>query len=246
MESLDAYQAREAIADLLASDGDITAVDAESVLAASALLPAGRAGRRAFRQVWADAVRVCESHARVRGERILSPVDGTLMAGGVPLPVRIDDVDDDGLVRFTVGKLNARRRMTAWLDLVAPGVLRGDGDLTATLVGLDGQCVLRMPADVDAIAAGLIAIWRRARAAPLPLYPGTSAAFAKHAAAGNLAKAQAKAALNWTGSGFGGPPGESLDPACAELARCFPRWDAAPFADLAVEVYGPMFVGGDA
>jgi hypothetical protein len=40
--------------------------------------------------------------------------------------------------------------------------------------------------------------------------------------------------------------GERHDRACAELARCFPRWDAPPFAALAVELFGPLFGKGTA
>ncbi len=246
MDSLQAYQTREAIVGMLALHAEVARDEVERRLSASALLPPGRSGRRAFAQAWADAGRLRDVHRRAQGERVLAAVDGRVTVGGVELPVRIEGADASGLVRLTVGKLTARRRMIAWLDLVALGLLRGETHLTAMLAGLDGQCMLTMPADVGAVATDFLAIWRRARARPLPLYPATSAAYAESAVRGDITKAQAKALVQWNGSGFAGPPGESTDPACAELARCFHQWDAGPFAELAVEVYGPMFAGNAA
>lgn len=245
LDSLRAYQAREVIVEILSARDDVVPDEVEHRLAASALLPPGRAGRRAFRQAWSEAIRVRDGHVQARGERMLRAVDGTVMIGQVALPVRIDDADTAGLLRLTAGKLNARRRMKAWLDLLALGLLRGDAGLTAIIVGLDGQRVLEMPADIQTIADRLMSVWHRARIAPMPLYPATSAAYAESAVRGDIEKAQAKASMQWNGSGFGGSPGESLDPACAELARCFSRWDAPPFADLAIDVYGPLFAGSD-
>jgi exodeoxyribonuclease V gamma subunit len=245
LDGLQTFKVRSAIVGALAADADASKTEAAAWLSAAALLPPGHAGRHAFASTWADALRVRERQIQARGDRPLGRVGGVIRLGELTLPVCIDDADGSGVVRSSAGRIKPRRRMAAWLDLVALSLLTGTPGLSATLVGLEGTCVLDAPGQPDAVATRLLELWSQARREPLPIYPATSAAYAESFVARDPDRAAGKAYLAWEGSDFG-VSGERHDRACAELARCFPRWDAPPFAALAVELFGPLFGKGTA
>jgi exodeoxyribonuclease V gamma subunit len=218
-------------------------------LQGAALLPAGQAGTRAFAAVWDEARRTHDSWRAVRGARTPGPVEFALQPARdepVTLAVRLADADEHGLLRLSAGKLDGKRRLAAWLDLLALAQWRGGGaGLTALLVGLDGTLRLHAPDDPGPALARLVEVWRQARHQPVPLYRRASATFAEARVDGHDRDAAlAKAAVVWQGgedvaqrSGAARP--ECRDPAAAELARCFARWCDDPFAALALAVHEP-------
>jgi exodeoxyribonuclease V gamma subunit len=220
-------------------------------LQGAALLPAGRAGARAFAAVWDQARGTHAAWQGARDARTPAAVEFALQP--VPddpaaLAVRIADADDRGVLRLSAGRLDGKRRIAAWLDLLALAQRRGSGvGLSAVLVGLDGTLCLHAPDDPGPALAELVAIWRQARSRPLPMYRRASATFAEARVAGrDRDTALARAAAVWQGGDefarqrADAPRPECRDPAAAELARCFGRWCDDPFEALALAVHEPV------
>lgn len=259
LDGLAAWLVRDRALQALRRDPGIDPGPLRAHLQGAALLPPGRAGVRAFATVWDEARRTFDRWRGQVGPRTPAPLEFELApdrGDPVALAVRIDDADRHGLLRLTAGKLDGKRRLAAWLDLLALAARRGSGSgLTAVVVGLDGVLELRAPDDPWPALAGLVDIWRQARARPLPMYRRTSAAYAEAwVAGGNDAdKALAKATLAWQGAAEEGaaPRDGQARPECgdagaAELARCFGHWRQDPFAALALALHEPPLRAGAA
>lgn len=241
LDGLGAYRVRAAIMEAFTRGTPVVRDEIARRLRAQAMLPPGRAGDQAFATVWGEAWRTRQRYETIAVGRHPAEFQGRTIIDGVAFDVRIAGVDDDGLIRSSVGKLKGKRRLAAWLDLLALSLLRGTTGLTATLVGLDGSVVLPAPDDARTTLERLLNLWRRARSEPLPLYPEASAAYAQAASGprGDPEGARKKAHAAWCGDDH--HPGEREDAACFELSRCFPAFDADPFTDLAIAVYAPVF-----
>jgi exodeoxyribonuclease V gamma subunit len=249
LDGLAAWVVRDRALKALQRDPATAAGPLREHLQGAALLPAGRAGTRAFAAVWDEARRTHDSWRAARGARTPGPVEFALQPARdepVTLAVRLADADEHGLLRLSAGKLDGKRRLAAWLDLLALAQWRGSGaGLTALLVGLDGTLRLHAPDDPGPALARLVEVWRQARHQPVPLYRRARAPFAAARVDGHDRDAAlAKAAVVWQGgedvaqrSGAARP--ECRDPAAAELARCFARWCDDPFAALALAVHEP-------
>jgi exodeoxyribonuclease V gamma subunit len=251
LDGLSAWTVRDRALRALQRDPGTAAAPLRDLLQGAALLPAGRAGARAFAAVW-DQAR--GAHARwqgARNARTPAPVEFALQPvpdDPIRLAVRIADADDHGVLRLSAGRLDGKRRLAAWLDLLALAHWRGSGaGLTAVLVGLDGTLCLHAPDDPGPALADLVAIWRQSRGQPLPMYRRASATFAEARVAGRDREvALAKAAAVWQGGDdvarqrAGAARPECLDPAAGELARCFARWCEDPFEALALAVHEPV------
>lgn len=241
LDGLAAYRARHRVLDALVSDASTSPVDLADRLRAEAMLPPGHAGERAFATVWESAWGTHRAFQAVAAGRPLTEFTGRRFIDGVDFDVRIGDADAGGVVRLSAGRLNGKRRLAAWLDMLVLCLMRDRCDLSAVLVGLDDTIVLPAPADPRAELRRLLEIWHQARSTPVPIYPATSAAYAaaRCGPRGDAARAAAKARAAWHGDGH--RPGEREDVACRELARCFPTFDIDPFADLALGLYAPVF-----
>jgi exodeoxyribonuclease V gamma subunit len=238
---LDGYRVRDALLQALEQPCEAQALQRR--LGAAGLLPPGHAGRRAF----AEAIDVARSvHGRWLAARVgrqPGTVEGTIEIAGVALEVAVTDADASGIVRAFPGALDGKRRMHAWLDLLALSLLQPNATLTAQLFGTgddpDAACTLSLPDDPRAELEGFVALWQGARREPLPLWPRTSHEYACCWSKKGDHDAAIKAAYSTWQGGFN-RRGESDDPACAELARCFDRWDAEPFAQTARAVFASM------
>lgn len=241
LDGLGNYLLRDTLLSLLAAEPELEAEHALGHCRALALLPPGHSGARAFAGAWAEASQIHALYRTHAEGRDLGRFEGRIAHAGLDWPLRLDDVDGQGLLRRSAGDINGRRQLAAWLDLLALRLARGGAGLCATLIGRDGRIVLHAPEDAGAALERLLALWRQARVAPLPWFPRTSFAYAQAlAASGEHEHALIKAQTVWYGDEQGRREGEGNDPACAELARAAGGWQAPPFAAVAEAVYGPV------
>jgi exodeoxyribonuclease V gamma subunit len=244
LDPLSAYEVRGFLVETLLRGGSPPAASALfERLQAAGMLPASRAGWRAFDSAFDDAAEIFERYSASSADRQLGRFEGWLAFPQIHGMARIDAVDSGGLLRWTAGSINGKRRMSAWLDLLALSLLREKTGLTAVLVGNDERAaVIRSPDQPLVVLDVLIEVWRRARREALPIYPKTSTSYVeKMSGKGSVETAIKHARAIWFGDRNNDRPGERMDPACAELARCFARFDEHPFEELALQVYGPAY-----
>ncbi len=274
---LDGWQVSDEILRLVRA-GDASATTPEALLqrfAGRGILPLEAGGRAAAEDAlelvtatvarWTDLGGAASLPADDPAASIRHEIDGLRLAGRVDRVRR--SADGALLLEWLVaGKVGAgKRALRAWVHLLAACATAEDGVSLAgaRILGVHGkepETWLAAPSKDDAAAmlADLVAVWRRARRRPLPLFEKTSAALAaglpapgQAADPKKVSRARGKVASAWEGSSFGGNtiPGERED---RQIAALWAGWspldgsldpaDAEPFGfvDLAARVWAPL------
>lgn len=208
------------------------------------ILPPGPAGRDASTEFLAEAQRLAETVRAEQGgaEPVFHDLHLELAAGQGTIRVtgRVT-THGDALVTARPAKTKGPDLLCLWAPYLAA---RAAGlPVTAAHVAKDG--VFRAP-DLDQTTAArtlgkLIELYRRGMAAPLPLLPRASLAFAEKRTTGKDRDASLDAALTaWEGNTRVTP--ERDDPALALAYRDQdPDWEE--FMTVAEQVYGPLLGG---
>ncbi len=115
----------------------------------------------------ADFTKGAAPSAAIEGEVQLG--DGTRIAG------KVDDVYASGLVRASAGKLNGKRALEAWLDMLFATAL-ADAPVACRLFWFDKKVCprdleMQAPEQARALLAGYVAALRDGLRAPPPLFP---------------------------------------------------------------------------
>ena len=206
--------------------------EARAIARAAGALPAGAAGDVVFGNMLADLAPLA---ARAGAAAVHDPITADLAVGGCRVVGTVR-----GGAAFEPAKLNAARRLGAWVRLLA--VNAASGPHATALYAIDDAlafCALDREAATAQLAA-LVALHRRALCEPLPFFPKSSLAFAECLQKGKPPQAALAEARKCWHSENGQSRGEDQDPYFALAFRHLdsPLDDA--FARVAVEVCTPM------
>ncbi|MFT3790438.1 MAG: exodeoxyribonuclease V subunit gamma [Rudaea sp.] len=226
-------------------------------LRASAALPAGAAGERAFSALRAPLSALAAKREEIAGMRaVVPPAPFELDFGELALDGLLPAHRDGLLVRALPGEAGGHRLLQAWLDFLLLATRRDDARLFV-LEWKDGTPLVREARGVAHVQAqawlrDLALLHARGRDAPLPFFPKSSYAYAQRRAKRGRGDdddtAWTLAAFKVAQAAFTSDErhrGEDIDPAFALAARDISPFDPATregrdFADCAQRVFAPL------
>ncbi len=191
---------------------------------ARGLLPPGELGRAVGNDTYARARRI----ATVAAGHMNAPATSLDIALDLDASTRlwgtVPGVHGHDIVIPQYGRLHARQRLQAWVQVLAAAASQPGQPWQVVTVGWGGgqrnpgpvRSLLTAPDNPRELLAELAVIRAAGLESPLPIPVGTTAAFAERAAAGSSpASARLAGEREWQGSYD--RPGEVTDPACIYL-----------------------------
>lgn len=205
--------------------------DGPALLRASGLLPHGAGGDLALGQARQRVSDFLQRRAPYRQEP-LGPLELDLEIAGLRLVGWLPDLTTGGLVTQRLGGVRAVDRLDLWVRHLAIHLARPAGlQPLSVLVGEEDTLHLGPVADPAGPLGDLIGLFRQGQTEPLPLFPETSLAFARHGWGHQVSTA-------WEGN----PRGRRGERDSLEVRTAFRGREPLdpPFADLAARVFGPL------
>ncbi len=162
----------------------------------------------------------------------LEPVALEVRGDTWTLTGRVDSVVAGGCLQFRPAKLKVKDRVRGWITHVALSAQRPGMDVRTRVIAEDEAVEWERPADPVAILDGLIAGYRAALVAPLPVFEQASWEFARPAK--RSTKSPLEAAIEkFEGTGWTKGNGTTTDAAEPHVALCWRGRD--PFENEAAE-----------
>lgn len=159
--------------------GGALLTDEEELIRAGGQFPPGHPGARLYRGICQGVEEFAALVADKATGKVIDPFPINLVLGPWRLTGRIDELSEQGLVRYRLTSLKPKEMLRVWLFHLALNA--AGGRPVSTLIGRDLMQVFSPVEQSSDLLRELLEIYWQGLSAPLPFFPQSSYAFAKQA-----------------------------------------------------------------